>query len=150
LDEITEYKVMNKEYLTTDVYMTTEHKRKQVKSKVSFSMVMNKVLVGAILLNTLASGTTPAYVDDISDKFNNAVNNYNSSVNITNNYEVSIESTIFNVKLAIETIELMKSKGEVTQEALSKLATEVLQLEQAVNQSGSKTSKEVVDIVLRA
>lgn len=85
------------------------------KTKITFKAVINKVLVGTILLSAIAGATTPAYAStaDITEKYNEAINKYNSSANITQNYEVSVESAIYNVKSTIEAIEQMKSKGVI-------------------------------------
>lgn len=48
---------MNKERLIIDVYIVTHHSQRRVKSKVNMTMVMNKVLVGALLLTTLATAS---------------------------------------------------------------------------------------------
>ncbi len=142
---------MNNNNLATDVYIKTEHLKKKSKSKVSFSVIINKVLVSAVILTTIAGAATPAEAaTDISNQYSDAVKKYNAAANITQNYEVSVESAIYNAKLSIETIEMMKVKGTVTQEALSKLATEITNLERAVNLEGKEASKEVVDTILKA
>ncbi|MBF8984880.1 hypothetical protein IZY60_15165, partial [Lutibacter sp. B2] len=109
---------MQKENLTTDVYMTTEHKRKKKKPKTTFDMVMNKVLVGALVLTSLASSTTPAFASETDILQSKMKNLANSNANITQNYEVSVESTIFNLNETIKAIESMKATGTVTQDIL--------------------------------
>lgn len=119
-------------------------------SKVSFSVIINKILVSAVILTTIAGATTPVHAADITTKYNEAVKNYNAGANITQNYEVSVESAIFNVKSTIEAIEQMKTKGTVSQGILQELATQITQLERAVNLSDTDVSEKVVDVILKA
>lgn len=122
------------------------------KTKITFKAVINKVLVGTILLSAIAGATTPAYAStaDITEKYNEAINKYNSSANITQNYEVSVESAIYNVKSTIEAIEQMKKSGVVTEAKLKELATQLTELDRAVNISGSEVTEEVKNVVLDA
>ena len=133
---------MNKENLSTDVYMTTEHKRKQLKAKTSFSMVMNKVLVGAILLSTLATSTAPVYATSSSLK-----DKYNDLGTISSNYEVSVEGAIYNIKSITSAIETMKEKGTVNQDILIELASQINTLEKAVSLSGKAPTQAVIDTI---
>ena len=122
------------------------------KTKITFKAVINKVLVGTILLSAIAGATTPAYAStaDITEKYNEAINKYNSSANITQNYEVSVESAIYNVKSTIEAIETMKKSGVVTEAILQELANQISELDRAVNIEGKGASQEVADVVLSA
>lgn len=141
----------NNDKLTTDVYIKTEHQKKKKNSKVSFSVIINKVLVSAVILTTIAGATTPVEAaTDITAKYNDVINKYNSGANITQNYEVSVESAIYNVKSTIEAIEQMKSKGVVNQEILQELANQISELDRAVNIEGKGTSQEVADVILSA
>ncbi|MBF8982395.1 hypothetical protein IZY60_02475, partial [Lutibacter sp. B2] len=85
---------------------------------ISFNKKMNKVLVGALVLTSLASSVTPAFASETDTLQSKMKNLANSNANITQNYEVSIESTIFNLNETIKAIESMKATGTVTQDIL--------------------------------
>lgn len=128
------------ENLQNDAYMTTEHRRDK-KAKVSFAMVMNKVLVGALILTSVAGGATVPV---------QAATTYEPSTTITENYELNIENSLFNINQVTNAIKVMQAQGIVTNEILINLATELLNLSSAVLTSGATASTEVVKAVVNA
>lgn len=128
------------ENLQNDAYMTTEHRRDK-KAKVSFAMVMNKVLVGALILTSVAGGATVPV---------QAATTYEPSTTITENYKLNIENSLFNINQVTNAIKVMQAQGIVTNEILINLATELLNLSSAVISSGASASSEVIKAVANA
>lgn len=119
--------------------------RKQAKSKTSFSMVMNKVLVGAIILTSLASGLNPVKAEAATNN-----NKVDTKATITSNYEVSVDKLVYEMGATVRAIELMKKNGTVTDDLLKELATELVELEKAVTLSGKDPTQAVINAVLDA
>lgn len=128
--------------IATDVYVKTEYRKNNSKPKVKFQAVIGKVLVSAIVLSTIISGAAsmPVYASTGND------NSFNATVSY--NYEISVENTIFQVKQTIKLIEEMKSTGLVTNEVLSKLASQLMELEKAVQISGKAVTQDIEDVII--
>lgn len=131
---------MKTENLQTEVYMTTEH-RKNKKAKVTFATTLNKVIVNALILTSLAGGLavpTNAYA---------STNTVDTTSNISINYDSSVESAVYNLQQTLTLIQGMLDSGLVDTDMLTNLASEVLTLTDAVNTSGKSASNEVIDII---
>ena len=137
---------MRERVVTTDVYMITEHKKDRIKPSIKFKGVLGKMVVSALVISTLTTATGNVYAATPID----AAEKYNHTATITYNYEISIENKVFEVEQTIKAIEEMKAKGIVSNETLTKLANELMSLEQAVQLSGKGVTKEAEDVVLRA
>ena len=124
-----------------EIVMETTHGRKD-KCKTEFKAVINKVLVTGLILTTLMSSTImPAY----------AASNYHVSVGndapITQQYGVSVQSEIQNIRNTIQAINLMRENGFVTDSMLQKLASQLYSLDRAIDISGADASAEVLSII---
>lgn len=124
-----------------EIVMETTHGRRE-KCKTEFKAVINKVLVTGLILTTLMSGTImPAY----------AASNYQVSVGndapITQQYGVSVQSEIQNIRNTIQAINLMRENGFVTDSMLQKLASQLYSLDRAIDISGADASAEVLSII---
>lgn len=130
--------------IATDVYVKTEHRKNKSKPKVKFQAVIGKVLVSAVVLSTIVSGagatSIPVYAATGNDNIFNSTASYS--------YEISVENTIFQVKQSIKLIEEMKSNGSVTNEVLSKLANQLMNLEKAVQISGKAVTQDIEDVII--
>ena len=136
---------MRTENLQTDVYMTTEHKRAK-KAKVSFAATMNKVLVGALIMTSLAGGATvPAQAASNSNKTLDL-----STLNISESYSKDSEGCTYNTEYVLSQIQDMQREGIVTNAILIELATELNTLSQAVSVSGKSASADVLAVVKKA
>jgi hypothetical protein len=135
---------MRTENLETDVYMTTEHKRAK-KAKVSFAATMNKVLVGALIMTSLAGGATvPAQAASNKDT------TLDVRLNISENYAQNPEGCTYNTDYVLSQIQSMQREGIVTNAILIELATELNTLFQAVSVSGKSASADVLAVVKKA
>lgn len=135
--------------LMTDVYMKTEHQKKKPKAKVTFEVVINKVIVGALLLTSIVGSTTPAYAAT-TDAIKDSTAKINLSSTISQNYEISVENAIHNVRETISAIQEMKGRGVVNDSMLQQLANQIMELDRAVNLTGKEVTSEVVSTVLDA
>ena len=127
-----------------EIVMETTHGRRE-KCKTEFKAVINKVLVTGLILTTLMSGTImPAY----------AASNYQVSVGnnvgVTQQYGVSVQSEIQNIRNTIQAINVMRENGFVTDSMLQKLASQLYSLDRAVDISGTNATAEVLSIVSEA
>ena len=127
-----------------EIVMETTHGRRE-KCKTEFKAVINKVLVTGLILTTLMSGTImPAY----------AASNYQVSVGnnvgVTQQYGVSVQSEIQNIRNTIQAINVMRENGFVTDSMLQKLASQLYSLDRAVDMSGTNATAEVLSIVSEA
>ena len=124
-----------------EIVMETTHGRRE-KCKTEFKAVINKVLVTGLILTTLMSGTImPAY----------AASNYHVSVGnnvgVTQQYGVSVQSEIQNIRNTIQAINVMRANGVVTDSMLQKLASQLYSLDRAIDISGADVSAEVLSII---
>ncbi|MCT4606328.1 MAG: S-layer homology domain-containing protein [Marinisporobacter sp.] len=114
-------------------------------------MKIKRKLVGAIVLTTLTTSVIPAFAsqaDTLQSRMQKVANSGNkANANVTQNYEVSVESAMYNLQGTIKAVDEMKAKGTVTQEILGELATQITTLDQAVSMSGKTASSEVIKIV---
>lgn len=69
---------------------------------------------------------------------------------ITQNYEVSIDNIVYEMQATVRAIEIMKAKGEVTEDLLKDLASELTELKRAINLSGKEPSQAVINVILDA
>ena len=127
-----------------EIVMETTHGRRE-KCKTEFKAVINKVLVTGLILTTLMSGTImPAY----------AASNYQVSVGnnvgVTQQYGVSVQSEIQNIRNTIQAINVMRENGFVTDSMLQKLASQLYSLDRAVDMSGTNATAEVLSIINEA
>lgn len=135
---------MKTEGLQNDAYMTTEHRRDK-KAKVSFAMVMNKILVGSLILTSLAGGATvPAQAASNKDT------TLDVRLNISENYMQNPENYTYNTEYVLSQIQTMQKEGIVTNAILIELATELNSLSQAVSTSGKSASADVLAVVKKA
>lgn len=114
----------------TEIVMETTHGRKE-KCKTEFKAVINKVLVSGLILATLMTSTiTPVMA---ATDFSAALNN--NGISYTQQYGISVEQSISEIRNTIAAINEMKAKGSVTDAMLQKLESQIYALSQAVNYS---------------
>ena len=128
-----------------ELVMETTHGRKG-KCKTEFKAVVNKVLVSGLVLATLMTSTvTPALA---------ATGNIKVSVDnaskVVQNYGVSYEDSISDIKLTINAINEMRAKGTVSDAMISKLANQIYALSQSVNYSNDVNMTEVANVLDKA
>lgn len=128
----------------TEIVMETTHGRKD-KCKTEFKAVINKVLVSGIILATLMTSTiTPAY----------AASNYHVSVGndapITQQYGVSVQSEIQNIRNTIQAINVMRANGVVTDSMIQKLASQIYNLDRAMDIAGEGATVEIMSVITEA
>ena len=128
----------------TEIVMETTHGRKD-KCKTEFKAVINKVLVSGIILATLMTSTiTPAY----------AASNYQVSVGndalITQQYGVSVQSEIQNIRNTIQAINVMRANGVVTDSMIQKLASQIYNLDRAMDIAGEGATVEIMSVITEA
>lgn len=127
--------------IETDVCITTTYKRTEGKPKIKFTGILSKIMIGTLILTSLATSTTPVFAATDYSKTTNTI------ATVTQNYEVSLESAIYNIKETVTAIEQMKAKGTITQEKIETLAKQIVELERAVQVSGIETSKEIIEVI---
>ncbi len=132
--------VLKMREIVTDVYVKTEHKINRKKAKVQFKGVIGKVLVSTMVLTTMLGTVQPVNAQEIRES-------YNLASNITQNYELSVEHKVYEVRDTISKINDMKRQGLVSNEILKTLTTQLLDLEKAVQLSGNKSIEDVEKVV---
>lgn len=116
------------------------HGRKN-KCKTNFKGSINKVLVSSLVLSTLLGTTTPAFAAELP--YQNTDNN----ITIAQEYGVSVEDSIQNIKNTVKAIEEMKEIGSISTEEIETLAKQIYALETAVRSSSTDILKEVVSVL---
>lgn len=127
-----------------EIVMETTHGRKD-KCKTEFKAVINKVLVSGLVLATLMTSTiTPAL----------AASDYKvvigDSTKITQEYGVSVQSEIKNIRNTIKAINLMRENGVVTDAMIQQLASQLYSLDKAMSISGEDVNTEVLSVISEA
>lgn len=126
-----------------EIWMETTHGRKS-KCKTEFKAVVNKVLVSTLILTTVLGTTTPAFAATLPQDDSVSKNQ------ITQQYGISVEQSIQELKNTINTINAMKLKGTVSEATLKTLAHQLYSLETAVRASDAGVTAEVKDIIINA
>jgi hypothetical protein len=133
-----------------EIWMERTHGRKS-KCKTEFKAVINKVLVSGLVLATVLGSTTPAFAAGYTVNFDgNSATLNNNETKITQEYGISVEAAIKNIKNTIVIVNQMKASGSVSEATLQKLADQLYALDRAVNASGSGVTSEVKAIVTQA
>ena len=126
-----------------EIWMETTHGRKS-KCKTEFKAVFNKVLISTLVLTTVLGTTTPAFAASVG---NSDAVPHNQ---ITQQYGISVEQSIQELKNTINTINAMKIRGTVSEATLKTLAHQLYSLETAVRASDAGVTAEVKDIIINA
>lgn len=116
------------------------HGRKN-KCKTNFKGSINKILVSGLVLTTLLGTTTPAFAAELPNKFTD------NNISIAQEYGVSVEDSISNIRNTIKAIEDMKANGSISTEQIETLAKQIYVLEMAVKSSNTDVSKEVISVL---
>lgn len=131
--------------ISTDIYMTTVHKRRVKKGKVSFSMVMNKVLIGAVVITSLMGSVGGAYADTSNTQ---PIRN-NTQTNVEMQYSQSVENAKYTLENTIKELEVLrKEEGRVTKTLLKELAENLYELESSLK--GVTATAEIFTLIDRA
>ena len=131
-----------------EIWMERTHGRKS-KCKTEFKAVINKVLVSGLVLATVLGSTTPAFAATLNADSNALKVNMNET-KITQEYGISVEAAIKNIKNTIAIVNQMKASGSVSEATLQKLADQLYALDNAVYASGSGATSEVKAIITQA
>lgn len=135
------FKEVNSMYNSNnEICVEFTHGRKN-KCKTIFKGSLNKVLVSGLVLSTLIGATTPAFAAEIPNKI------MDNDIAITQEYGVSVEDSIQNIKNTVKAIEDMKLNGSISTEQIETLAKQIYALESAVRSSKTDISKEVVSVL---
>lgn len=129
----------------TDICMEVTHSRKTRTPKTEFKMVVNKWLIGAMIVTSLLGGVSaPSYADTSS--------NINSTVTVTQNYQKQNYSEEIRVVLEgkVSQIEKLKLEGTLSRRLFSESALLLQQLTDAVLESGETPSQAILNLVNRA
>lgn len=122
--------------------------------KTEFKAVVNKVLISTLVITTLLGATaTPAFAAEYHGSTpvgTPVLTMPTPSQSQTQEYGVTVETSISNIQNTIAAINAMKSNGSVTSTQLNTLATQLYSLETAVRASGEGASARVVDIINKA
>lgn len=106
-------------------------------------MVVNKWLIGALIVTTLATGGAPAYA-------NTGQNVDYNPTQVTKNYTVSIDDIRIELEGKVETAELLMVKNQFSRKLFVEMATLINQLETAVKESNKPVSEAIKDVINRA
>lgn len=132
--------------MNTDFYMTTEHRRKQAKGRVRFSMVMNKVLIGSVVLATLANPLNTVYAANTQQP-NVPTANYTVEMQ----YEQSIENIKFKINNTISQLERLRAEeNKVSKSLIKEMASGLIELESAIRSSGAEVTPDIFKLLDRA
>ena len=128
-----------------EIWMETTHGRKS-KCKTEFKAVVNKVLVSTLILTTILGTATPAFAASVP----NTTPTNQAAVTQTYEYGVSVQNAISSIKNTIQAINSLKAKGMVTDYILSDLATQLYNLDKAVQANGGKVTADVKAVIQSA
>ena len=108
-------------------------------------MVVNKVVIGAVIIASLVGSATPAFADTT-----NTGQNVDNTPRVEQSYTVNIEQSVYNINETLNLIEEMKSADLLNQAVIDELATQISELDQAVTIGGSNASDSVIAVIQRA
>lgn len=135
------FKEVNSMYSNNnEICVEFTHGRKN-KCKTNFKGSINKVLVSGLVLSTLLGATPPAFA--VEAPYQSIDNN----IAITQEYGVSVEDSIQNIKNTVKAIEDMKASGSISTDQIETLAKQIYGLEMAVKSSNTDVSKEVISVL---
>lgn len=124
-----------------EIVMETTHGRSG-KCKTEFKAVINRVLVSGLVLATLMTSTVmPALA---ASDYKVVVGN---DIKISQEYGVSVQSEIQNIKNTIQAINIMRENGVVTDSMIQKLASQLYSLDKAVSIAGEGETIEIKSII---
>lgn len=127
-----------------EIVMETTHGRSG-KCKTEFKAVINKVLVSGIILATLMTSTiTPALA---ASDYKVVIGN---DTKITQEYGVSVQAEIKNIRNTIQAINLMRANGVVTDSMIQQLASQLYSLDKAMSISGEGATVEIMSVIAEA
>lgn len=118
-----------------EVYMITEHKRKEKKGKVRFNMIVNKIVISAVVMATLTGSVSTAYAQE-----NMQLRNLNN--NAVQGYYKSLESIIYEVNTTIKDLRVSKN-ANIT----AKLLMQLKELELSYNKDSEEEKEEVLEVI---
>lgn len=127
--------------MKNEIWLETVHGRRN-KGKTQFKAVVEKVLVSSLVLATLVGTSAPAFAVE------QPIHTQAAIVSVAQ--ASSLESTISEIKNTLAAIQAFRSNGRVTDENLSKLASQLYRLEQSVKGADSNTITEVNSLLDQA
>lgn len=126
-----------------EIWMERTHGRAR-QCKTEFKGVVNKMLVSTLILTTMLGATTPAFAAEMPRSLEVSTNS------ITQEYGISVEAAVSNIKNTINSINQLRASGKVSDSTLYQLATQIQELNIAVKSAGGEVGSDVISILEKA
>ncbi len=126
-----------------EICMESVHGRR-AKCKREFKAVIDKVLITTFVFATVLGSAVPAYAASTDTR------PYNPGTSYTQEYGISVENAIKNLKATIEFVKNLQSSGMIDANALNTFANQLFALETAVRSSSEGVTIEVKQIIAEA